>query len=120
MPRLPQEHWPVVFEVLSEYAHEFDFNLSEALKWSRDRARELGVEVSRRALLYVIRGARTGGADLSADRAPDAPAIGRAVFSSVLEQAALAGFSPSEDEKQDLADWLAVDASSSRLVHGMK
>ncbi|MUN62871.1 NYN domain-containing protein [Kocuria sediminis] len=120
MPRLPQDHWPVVFEVLSEYARGFDFNLSEASKWSRDRARELGVEVSRRALLYVIRGARTGGADLSVDQAPDAPAIGRAVLSSVLEQAALAGFSPSEDEKQDLADWLAVDASSSRLVHGMQ
>ncbi|WP_318541566.1 NYN domain-containing protein [Kocuria marina] len=120
MPRLPQEHWPVVFKVLSEYAREFDFNLSEASKWSRDRATELGVEVSRRALLYVVRGARTGGADLSADQAPDAPAIGRAVFSSVLEQAALAGFSASEDEKQDLADWLAVDASNSRPVHGMQ
>ncbi|MCJ8505272.1 NYN domain-containing protein [Kocuria flava] len=120
MPRLPQQHWPVVFEVLSEYAGEFDFNLSEASKWSRDRARQLGVEVSRRALLYVIRGARTGGADLGADQTPDAPAIARAVFSSVLEQAALAGFSPSEDEKQDLADWLAVDVSSCRLVHGMQ
>lgn len=120
MPRLPQEHWPVVFAVLSEYARELDFNLTEASKWSRDRAGELGVEVSRRALLYAIRGARIGGADLSADQAPSAPAIGRAVFSSVLEQAALAGFSPSEDEQQDLAEWLAVDASSSRLVLGMQ
>ncbi|MFF0902775.1 UNVERIFIED_CONTAM: NYN domain-containing protein [Kocuria sp. CPCC 205316] len=120
MPRLPQEHWPVVFQVLSEYAREFDFILSEASKWSRDRARELGVEVSRRALLYVIRGARTGGANHSADQVPDASAIGRAVFSSVLEQAALAGFSPSEGEKRELADWLTVDASSSRLVHEMQ
>lgn len=120
MPRLPQDHWPVMFQVLAEYAREFDFNLSEASKWSRDRARELGVEVSRRALLYAIRGARTGGADLSADQTLDAPVIGRAVFSSVLEQAVLAGFSPSDDEQQRLADWLAVDTSRSKRTHEMR
>lgn len=68
--------------------------------------------MSRRALLCTVRGARTGGADLGAEQAPEAADVGRAVFRSVLEQAALTGFSPSAAEEPDQADWPAVDTPS--------
>jgi hypothetical protein len=110
MPRLCRAQWTIVFRVLAEYARRGEFTLSEASRWSRDRAGELGVQVSRQAMLYAIRGARNGGADLCAAPPPDASAVGRAVLASVLEQAVLAGFHPSAAERQELAAWLGAGA----------
>jgi hypothetical protein len=117
MPRLARAQWSVVFGVLAEYARRGEFNLSEASRWSRDRAGELGVQVSRQAMLYAIRGARGGGADLGSAPPPDASAVGRAVLAGVLEQAALAGFLPSAAERQELAAWLGADAPAPVPAH---
>ncbi|MFF0989315.1 NYN domain-containing protein [Kocuria nitroreducens] len=112
MPRLTREQWRAVVRALVEYARREEFSLSEASRWSRDRAVELGEPVSRQAVLYAIRAARDGGADLSDGTAPDASDVAGAVRTSVLRQAAVAGFDASADEQRQLAEWLCDEDSS--------
>ena len=49
LPRLPQESWSAVYQVLSDYANSHRFNLTEGTRWSRDRLAEQSLDVSRRA-----------------------------------------------------------------------
>lgn len=113
MPTLSSSHWPVVFETLATYAAMHVFNFTEASKWSRDQVAGQGLEIPRRAFSFVVRACRDGGANLNADPSPDAAAIARAFFISVLRQAELAGLEVDESEKQELAAWLHCDSGES-------
>ena len=107
-PRLPRESWPVVFEVLAEYAATQEFSLSESTKWTRDRLAERETRIGRQALGYIVKGAVMGGADLR-DK-PSAREIGEAVLvGSVLSRAEDVGLDLGEDEVAEIRSWLGVD-----------
>ncbi|WP_277358138.1 hypothetical protein [Arthrobacter vasquezii] len=106
MPRLPSDSWPVVYQTLESYAALHVFNFTEASKWSRDQATEKGFGIPRAAFTFVIRACQNEGTKLNADPSPEATAIARALFNSVLKRAELAGLEINETEKRELADWI--------------
>ena len=108
-PRLPRESWPVVFEVLAEFAATHDeFTLADCTKWARDRMVERGHKVGRQAITHVVRGTTFGGLDLG-DR-PSAAQIGEAVLAgSVVGRADDLGFELSDDDVAEVRAWLGLD-----------
>jgi hypothetical protein len=97
-----------VFSYLEAYAATNDFNLTEASKWPRDRAAEDGHQIPRAAFLYVITACHHQGTRLDGTVKPTAEAIARALVSSVLSRAELAGISVATDDASAVAEWLGV------------
>lgn len=112
LPRIASERWPAVYSALEAYrvTHAFDF--TEATKWARDQAAADGHEISRQAFSYVVRACRNAGTPMTDEPGPDAGTIGRALLTSVLQQADLAGFEVDEKDRGRLADWLHVAPSA--------
>lgn len=106
MPRIPSDEWPVIYEMLAAYAAQHAYNFTEASKWSRDQAADKGVEIPRSAFTFTIRACQDGGATLNSDPSPDAPSIARALFTSVLRRAEVAGLEVGESERRELAAWI--------------
>ncbi|MGG5258197.1 NYN domain-containing protein [Phycicoccus avicenniae] len=108
LPRIASEKWPVVCSTLEAYRVTHDFDFTEATKWARDQAAAEGHEISRQAFSYVVRACRYAGTPMTAEPAPDAETIGRALLESVLRQADLAGFEVDAKDRGRLAEWLHV------------
>jgi hypothetical protein len=108
LPRIAREDWPRVSGYLEAYAASNDFNLTEASKWPRDRAAEDGHQIPRAAFLYVITACHHQGTRLDGTTKPTADAIARALVSSVLSRAELAGITVATDDAAAVAEWLGV------------
>lgn len=106
MPRMSSDNWPIVYRTLEAYAALHVFNFTEASKWSRDQAAGAGADIPRSAFSFVIRASQGGGADLNSEPSPNATDIARALFSSILRRAEVAGLEVSESEKCELAAWI--------------
>lgn len=99
LPALPTESWPRVYDVVAAFAAAHEFNLTEAIRWCRDRLTEAGVAVSRQAVGVVIAGAAYGGCPVYRQPPPDAHELAAAFVANVLSRAAAADIElPIEDE----------------------
>lgn len=112
LPRVSQEHWPRLFEVVSTYAATNEFNLTEATRWCRDALATEGVSIARNAIGYVVRGCQFGGARLDAEVAPTQEEVARAFLGAVLDRAGALGVALDPGAEQEIAGWLGVPLSS--------
>lgn len=111
IPRLPHESWLPVYRVLSDYGSSHQFNLAEATRWSRDRLVEQGVEVNRKAVGFVTRGASFAGCPLWRKPPPTEVEIGAAFVENVLSRAEAAGIALTTEETEVVRAWLGEPQS---------
>jgi uncharacterized LabA/DUF88 family protein len=105
LPVLPAESWRGVHDTLAAFVAAYEFNLTEATRWSRDRLAESGVRVSRQAIGLVARGAAYGGCPLFRQPPPSAEEIAAAFAGNLLSRAAAADVDLSPDELQVVRSW---------------
>ncbi len=105
LPRIGREEWSKLFGVLSRYADGHDFSLTEATKWCRDALLVEGVQVARKAIGYVIRGAQLGGVRLDTSPPPTAHAISEAFLSSLLSRTAGLSVPMDEEAEAEVVRW---------------
>ena len=110
LPRLPRETWPKVFEALADYAASHEFNLIDAIGWARATLAEAGMQVSRNALSYVIRGTYFGGVQLDAANSPTAADVGQAFCDALLDRASADGVPLDADTERALFEWLGLES----------
>lgn len=110
LPRIASEDWPKVFRILATYAAAHEFNLTEAGIWARDELAKEGVQTSRTALNYVIRGAYFGGVQLDARTSPSAEDVGKAFLSALLDRAGAVGVPLDPEMENTLCRWLGLPA----------
>jgi hypothetical protein len=110
LPRLPQDSWHAVYQVLSDYANSHRFNLTEGTRWSRDRLAEQGIDVSRGAVGFVTRGAAFGGCPLYRRPPPAAAEVGAAFVENVLSRADAAGIVLTAEDTEAVRTWLGASA----------
>jgi len=105
LPRLAQDAWGAIYEALADYAATHEFNLSDATRWGRDRLVDQGIAVSRAAIGVVIRAAAFGGAPLYDTPSPTADRIGSAFVKNLLDRAAAAEVTLSDDDVLVVQKW---------------
>jgi hypothetical protein len=106
LPRLPTRWWPPTYQVLSDYAQDHPFNLTQCTSWARDRLHEQGFRVSRNNVAFVVRGAAYGGRPLHHRPAPSSADIRDAFVANVLNRAEAAGIVLTDGETAVVRDWL--------------
>jgi hypothetical protein len=94
-----------VYDVLATFAASFDFNMTEATRWSRDRLAEAGVRVSRQAVGVVIRASAYGGCPLYRQPPPRAEEIAEAFVENVLSRARAADVDLSSEDVEMVRAW---------------
>ena len=105
LPRLTQDAWGAIYEALADYAATHEFSLADATRWGRDRLADQGVPASRSAVGVVTRAAAFGGAPLYADPPPSAEEIGSALLKNLLDRAAAAEVTLSDEEVAVVRNW---------------
>lgn len=108
LPRLPQQSWSSIYQVLADYAKSHHFNLTEATRWSRDHLAQQGVDVSRNAIGFVTRGASFGGCPLYRQPSPTSAEVGAAFVDNVLSRADAAAIALTVEEAEVVRAWLGV------------
>ncbi|MGH3347094.1 MAG: hypothetical protein ACRDO4_08930 [Nocardioides sp.] len=108
LPALPTESWRDIFDALAAFVAAYEFNLSEATRWSRDRLADRGIRVARQAVGTVARGAAYGGCPLYRQPPPHADEIATAFVDNVLSRAAAADIDLLPDELQDIRAWFGA------------
>lgn len=98
LPSLPEQSWHHVHDSLAAFVASYEFNLTEATRWSRDRLAEEGVRVSRQAVGVVVRGAAYGGCPLYRQPPPQAEEIAEAFVDNVLSRAEAADVDLSSED----------------------
>jgi hypothetical protein len=78
LPTFPSESWSNIYDSLAGFVAAYEFNLTEATRWSRDRQAERGIRVNRQAVGVVAHGAAYGGAPLYRQPPPRAEDIAAA------------------------------------------
>ena len=109
LPRIEKTDWPKVFRVLSRYAKNHEFNLTEATRWCRDTLAAEGVQIARNSVAYIMRGAQFGGARLDSEVAPEPDDIGRAFLEAVLDRASSLGVTLDPGAEEAVAQWLGIE-----------
>jgi uncharacterized LabA/DUF88 family protein len=108
LPGLPQESWGAIYHALAAFVSAYEFSLSEATRWCRDRLLENDRRVSRQAVGVVARGAAYGGCPLYRQPPPGAEEIAGAFVGNVLDRAVAADVDLLTDEMRVVRDWLIV------------
>ncbi|MBO1765931.1 NYN domain-containing protein [Allobranchiibius sp. GilTou38] len=108
LPSLPTESWRSISDSLAAFVHAYEFNLTEATRWSRDQLSAEGIWVSRQAVGIVARGAAYGGCPLYGQPRPSADAIAAAFAGNVLSRAAAADVDLSSDEIDEVQRWFGL------------
>lgn len=108
LPTLPAESWPQIFDSLSRFVAAYEFNLTEATRWSRDRLAERGVPVNRQAVSVVAHGVAYGGCPLYRQPPPERQEIAAAFVSNVLSRAAAADIDLSSEEVEEIGNWFGL------------
>jgi uncharacterized LabA/DUF88 family protein len=105
LPSLPDQSWHHVHDSLAAFVASYEFNLTEATRWSRDRLAEKGVRVSRQAVGVVVRGAAYGGCPLYRQPSPRAEEIAEAFVGNVLSRAEAADVDLSSEDIEVVRRW---------------
>lgn len=108
LPTLPSESWRNIYDALAGFVAAYEFNLTEATRWSRDRMVERGIRVNRQAVGVVAHGAAYGGCPLYRQPPPEAQDIGAAFVANVLNRAAAADIDLSSEDIEEVCDWFGA------------
>lgn len=108
LPSLPTSSWRGIFDSLAEFVATYEFNLTEATRWSRDRLAEDGLRVNRQAVSIVASGATYGGCPLYRRPPPGAEEIAAAFVKNVLDRAAAADVDLTSEDAQTVRSWLGA------------
>jgi hypothetical protein len=108
LPRLTKQSWAKIYEALATFVAAYEFNLTEATRWSRDRLVDQGVEVSRKAVNVVALGASYGGCPLYRQPAPTAAEIGEAFVGNILNRASAADVDLGPEDEDDVRSWFSA------------
>jgi uncharacterized LabA/DUF88 family protein len=108
MPSLSTESWVSIFDSLAAFVGAYEFNLTEATRWSRDQLTGKGVRVSRQAVSFVAHGVAYGGCPLYRQPPPQAEEIAAAFVGNVLARAAAADVELSTDDVREVGAWLGA------------
>jgi NYN domain-containing protein len=108
LPLLPSEAWRSVHDSLAAFVAAYEFNLTEATRWARDRLTESGVRISRQVVSLVARGAAYGGCPLYRQPPPDAQEIATAFVENLLSRAAAADVDLSPEDIDVVRSWFGA------------
>jgi len=108
LPRLAQASWGPIYWSLAAHVASHDFNLAETTRWARDRLADGGVEVGRKALGDVARGAAYGGCPLYESPPPKGEQIAAAFVANIVDRARHSDVDLTEDDVDVLRDWFGV------------
>lgn len=118
LPVLPAEAWHEVHECLAAFVAAYEFNLTEATRWARDRLVESGYRVNRQTVGVVARGAAYGGCPLYRQPPPDSNEIGEAFAGNILSRAGAADVDLSAEDAQIVRRWFGAGGSPEGIVPG--
>lgn len=113
LPRIPQPWWPEIYRTLAEYAQSQRFNWTQCTSWARDHLREQGLQVSRNAVGFVVRGTSFGGCPLHHQPPPTADKIAAAFTGNVLSRADAAEITFTDEEIVTVRAWLGAPPDNS-------
>lgn len=105
LPPLPTESWRSIADSLAAFVNAYEFNLTEATRWSRDQLVDKGVRVNRQAVGIVARGSAFGDCPLYRQPPPSAEEITEAFADNVLARAAAADVELSGDDLTVVRSW---------------
>jgi uncharacterized LabA/DUF88 family protein len=108
LPALQQESWLNIYDALAGFVAAYEFNLTEATRWARDRLAERDIRVNRQAVGVVAHGAAYGGCPLYRQPPPEAEDIGAAFVANVLNRAAAADIDLSSQDIEVVRTWFGV------------
>jgi uncharacterized LabA/DUF88 family protein len=108
LPSLADQNWRHIHESLAAFVASYEFNLTEATRWSRDRLAEKGVRVSRQAVGVVVRGAAYGGCPLYRKPPPGADEIAEAFVDNIVGRAEAADVDLSSEEVATVRSWFGA------------
>lgn len=108
LPSLPTTTWRNIFDSLAAFVIAYEFDLTEATRWSRDQLTANGVRVSRQAVGIVAHGAAYGGCPLYRKPAPQAEEIATAFVVNLLNRAAAADIDLSAEDVRDVRTWFGA------------
>ena len=99
LPRLNSEEWKATIVKLAIYAAETEFNRTESSKWTRDRLTEDGFNVSRNAVIYLVRRALRGGCrPLRSNPPPTAEEIREGFIQNIIQHHRILPLNLSDDD----------------------
>lgn len=107
-PNLRKEIWPLIYEILAEYAATQEYSLTQASRWARDRLDEQNVHVGRAALSFIVGRLASGAAPLHRRPAPAAEEIGHAFVQALLTTGLGAQLTFTDDEVEQIALFLGL------------
>jgi uncharacterized LabA/DUF88 family protein len=108
LPSLPTASWRSIFDSLAAFLGAYEFDLTEATRWSRDQLMAKGIRVNRQAVGIVARGASYGGCPLYRQPPPPAQEIATAFVGNVLDRAAAADVDLSTEDVQEVRSWFGL------------
>ena len=108
LPSLPTGSWRSIFDSLAAFVGAYEFDLTEATRWSRDQLTAKGIRVNRQAVGIVARGAVYGGCPLYRQPPPPAEDIATAFVGNVLDRAVAADVDLSTEEVQEVRSWFGL------------
>ncbi|HEX6874194.1 MAG TPA: NYN domain-containing protein [Nocardioidaceae bacterium] len=108
LPTLPSESWSNIYDSLAGFVAAYEFNLTEATRWSRDRLAERGIRVNRQAVGIVAHGVAYGGCPLYRQPPPRAEDLATAFVANVLNRAAATDIDLSSEEVEEVRNWFGV------------
>ncbi|WP_207210668.1 hypothetical protein [Nocardioides zhouii] len=108
LPGLASAAWHEIYTTLAAFIAAYEFNLTEATRWSRDQLVQRGVEVNRRAVTVVAQGAAYGGSPLYQKPAPTAAELGEAFVANLLNRASAADIELTPDEVTAVRSWFGI------------
>ena len=112
LPSLPRSSWPPIFDSLASFVNAYEFNLTEATRWSRDQLTAQGVRVNRQAVNIAAHGAAYGGCPLYRTPPPSSDEITTAFVKNLLDRAAAADVDLSPDDVHVVRGWFGSFADS--------
>jgi hypothetical protein len=106
-PYLAPDEYALVFREIAEEVNEEGYFLTRTSKAVRDRCIEEGAPVARTSVNFILRGITSAGHQFAPSGRNDPRDLANAFLKNVLGLCESAGMPLSEEERQQLADWIA-------------
>jgi hypothetical protein len=105
-PYLAPDEYALVFREIAEEINEEGYFLTRTSKAVRDRCIEEGAPVARTSVNFILRGITSAGHQFAPAGRNDPRDLANAFLKNVLGLCESAGMPLSDDERQQLADWI--------------
>jgi hypothetical protein len=105
-PYLAPDEYALVFREIAEEVNEEGYFLTRTSKAVRDRCIEEGAPIARASVNFILRGITSAGYRFGAGNGTNPHDLASAFLKNVLGLCESAGMPLSEDERQQLTDWI--------------